>query len=379
MRIFENLNIDFLSKRKIAYVVSGTLIFLGLISLIFRGLELGIDFVGGAEVAVQFEKPVEIGTIRDYLSNVGLGNVEVKTFGGDEGILVRTELQEIPTEIFPTVLATVTKTLDDKMPGINYRQVETTINSVTFQFDSSKYISAVSKMMRDNGFQASIASPEPENTQLVVRVSIADWIETLLRENISDNPFVVLREVKVGPKIGNELKVDAIIAIALSLLGILIYLGFRFKFVFALGAVAALFHDVIITLGVFSLLHGFIPVLNLEISIIIVAAFLTLVGYSINDTVVVFDRVREFLKIHKTAPLEENINKGINRTMSRTVITSGTTLLVVTILLFFGGEVLRGFAFTLFFGIIVGTYSSIFVASPFVLEYAKRTSKKISF
>lgn len=379
MRIFENLNIDFLSKRKIAYVVSGTLITLGLISLILRGLELGIDFVGGAEVAVEFERPVEIGTVREYLTDVGLGNVEVKTFGGDQGILVRTELQEIPTEIFPSVLATVTKTIDEKMPGFNYEQVETTQNSVIFQFDSSKYVSVVAKMLAENGFQASAASPEPENTQLFVRVSIADWIENLLRENISDNPFVVLREVKVGPKIGNELKVDALIAIALSLVGILIYLGFRFKFVFALGAVAALFHDVIITLGVFSLLHGVIPVLNLEISIIIVAAFLTLVGYSINDTVVVFDRVREFLKIHKTAPLEENINKGINRTMSRTVITSGTTLVVVTILLFFGGEVLRGFAFTLFFGILIGTYSSIFVASPFVLEYSKKTSKKISF
>ncbi len=379
MRIFENLNIDFLSKRKIAYIISGTLILLSLLSLAFRGLELGIDFVGGAEVAVEFEKPVEISTIRDYLSDVGLGNVEVKTFGGESGILVRTELQEIPSNVFPTVVESLEKTMTGKIPNLNYQQVESSINSVTFKFDSAEVVGNVSKVLSANGYQATLFSPERDNTQLVVRVSIADWIESILRENISDNPFVVLREVKVGPKIGNELKVDAVIAIVLSLIGILVYLGFRFKFVFALGAVAALFHDVIITLGMFSILRGVIPVLNLEISIIIVAAFLTLVGYSINDTVVVFDRVREFLKIHKTAPLEENINKGINRTMSRTVITSGTTLFVVAVLLFFGGEVLRGFAFTLFFGIIIGTYSSIFVASPFVLEYAKRTSKKISF
>jgi preprotein translocase SecF subunit len=189
----------------------------------------------------------------------------------------------------------------------------------------------------------------------------------------------VLKEEKVGPKIGDELKQDAVIAIILALIVILIYLGFRFKFGFALGAVAALFHDVLITLGVFSVLYGIIPGLNLEISISVVAAFLTLVGYSINDTVVVFDRIREDLKIHKTAKIEEVMNKAINKTMRRTIITSLTTLLVVTVLLFFGGEVLRGFAFTLFFGILVGTYSSIFVASSFVLEYAKKRSARIQF
>jgi len=200
-----------------------------------------------------------------------------------------------------------------------------------------------------------------------------------LRAEFSDNPFSLLKEEVVGPKVGEELKQDAVVAILLSLLVILVYLGFRFKFAFAIGAVAALFHDVIITLGVFSLLYGLIPGLNLEISVSIIAAFLTLVGYSINDTVIVFDRVRENLKIHKTAPIESNINAAINKTMSRTVITSLTTLFAVLVLLIFGGEVLRGFAFALFFGIIVGTYSSIFVASAFVLEYAQRWDKKIQF
>ncbi len=134
-----------------------------------------------------------------------------------------------------------------------------------------------------------------------------------------------------------------------------------------------------ITLGVFALLHGVIPGLNLEISISVVAAFLTIVGYSINDTVVVFDRVRENIKIHKTAPLKDNMNSAINKTMRRTLITSLTTLFVVTVLLIFGGDVLRGFAFALTFGILIGTYSSIFVASPFVYEYVKRTQKKIQF
>ena len=200
-----------------------------------------------------------------------------------------------------------------------------------------------------------------------------------MKDHFKDNPFKVLKEDKVGPKIGQELKTDAVIAVVLALIVILVYLGFRFKFVFAVGAVAALFHDVLITLGLFSLLYGVIPSLNLEISISVVAAFLTLVGYSINDTVVVFDRVREEIKIHKTAPLKDNMNKAINKTLRRTIITSLTTLFVVTVLLFFGGDVLRGFAFTLFFGIVIGTYSSIFIASPFVLEYVKRSKSKIKF
>ena len=159
----------------------------------------------------------------------------------------------------------------------------------------------------------------------------------------------------------------------------MVYLAFRFKFIFAFGAVLALFHDVLITLGFYAILYNVIPGLNLEIDLTVVAAFLTLIGYSINDTVIVFDRVRENLKIHKTMPLLELLNASINRTMSRTILTGGTTLLSVTVLLIFGGEVLRAFAFTLFFGIIIGTYSSIFVASALVLEYATKYNKKVQF
>jgi preprotein translocase SecF subunit len=222
-------------------------------------------------------------------------------------------------------------------------------------------------------------SAEPTNTQATANIGIASWIKENLREQIKDNPFVVLKEEKVGPKVGKELKEDAVIAIFLSLVVILIYLGFRFKFIFAFGAVLALFHDVLITLGLYSVLYNVIPGLNLEIDLTIVAAFLTLVGYSINDTVIVFDRVREYLKIHKTMPIMEVMNMAINRTMSRTILTCGTTLMTVLVLLIFGGEVLRAFAFTLFFGIVIGTYSSIFVASALVLEYAYKTKQKVQF
>jgi preprotein translocase SecF subunit len=143
--------------------------------------------------------------------------------------------------------------------------------------------------------------------------------------------------------------------------------------------VVALFHDVLITLGLYSVLYNVIPGLNLEIDLTVVGAFLTLIGYSVNDTVIVFDRVRENLKIHKTMPLLELINMSVNRTMSRTVITVVTVLISVLVLLIFGGEVLRAFAFTLFFGILIGTYSSIFVASALVLEYANRSKRKVQF
>ncbi len=379
MRFVDNLNIDFLSKRKTAYVISVSILILGILSLLLRGVELGIDFKGGTQIGLKFENPVEISGIRANLDNIGLGNIEVKTFGGETGILVRTELQDIPADIFPKVISAIERSIERNFSGIQKNIVDSTINSVTIRFESADIANQVNSKLFEAGFQTSLATRETENLDVVFRVSIADWIEENLREKLADNKFEILKEEIVGPKIGSELKQDAIIAVVLALIVILVYLGFRFKFAFAVGAVAALFHDVMITLGVFSLLYGIVPGLNLEISVSVVAAFLTLVGYSINDTVVVFDRVRENVKIHKTAPLEQNINAAINKTMRRTIVTSVTTLFVVSVLLFFGGEVLRGFAFTLFFGILVGTYSSIFVASSFVFEYAKSRKMKIEF
>ncbi len=375
MHLFENLNIDFLGKRKIAYVISGTLLLLGLISLALRGLELGIDFKGGTEIALEFEKPIDISEIRDQVNAIGLGNVEVKTFGAETGVLLRTELQEIPAEIFPKVKDAIEKEIDKGSAGVAKTVVETTPKAITYQFADANIASAVADKLFKNGFQTTVTN----ESQVIVRVGIADWLEEVFRANMPDNKFSLQKEDQVGPKIGDELKQDSILAVLLALVVILLYLGLRFKFVFAMGAVVALFHDVMITLGLFSMLYGVIPGLNLEITVSVVAAFLTLVGYSINDTVVVFDRVRENIKIHKTAELADNINNAINKTMRRTIVTSLTTLFVVISLLLFGGDVLRGFAFTMFFGIVIGTYSSIFVASAVVYEYSKKSTKKIQF
>lgn len=379
MRIFENTNFDFIGKRKVAYIFSGTLIILSLLSLLFRGLELGIDFKGGTEVALEFEKPIDVSEIRTFIDDLELGNIEVKTFGGESGILVRSELQEIPADLFPKVVDRIESIIKKNYPELNFQITNSTSSSVTYEINNHELIEQLVDKLFTAGFQATRFNEEPTNSQIIVRVGIADWVQENLHERMPDNNFSVLKEDQVGPKIGNELKRDAVIAVLLALVVILVYLGFRFKFVFALGAVAALFHDVLITLGMFSLLYNVIPGLNLDISVNIVAAFLTLVGYSINDTVIVFDRIRENIKIHKTAAIENNINTAINRTIPRTIITSVTTLVVVAVLLFFGGEVLRAFAFTLFFGILIGTYSSVFVASPFVLEYAKRSKKNIQF
>ncbi len=178
----------------------------------------------------------------------------------------------------------------------------------------------------------------------------------------------------VGPRFAEDLKRGAIQAVLASLFVIFLYILFRFEWRFSVGAVSALTHDVVITLGLFSMLHHLVP-FSLQIDQAIIAAFLTIVGYSLNDTVVVFDRVREYTNLFKTEPYEDVVNRSINNTLSRTVVTSGTTLLVVLTLFIFGSEILRGFAFALAIGVIVGTYSSIFVASPIVVELRLRAIK----
>lgn len=303
MRLFGKTNIDFMGKRKTWYTVSGVVILIGIASLLVKGVDFGIDFLGGTELVVGFEQDVQIGDIRSAMDRIGFGKAEIKTFGSDRDILIRT----------------------------------------------------------------------PEQG---AGMTVGDRIREGLTASFPDNPFTVLKEDKIGPKIGAELRRDAAYAVVASLIAILLYVAFRFKFIYGLGAVAALFHDVLVTLGIISLLGGIIPNLNLEISQAMIAAFLTLVGLSVNDTVVIFDRIRENQKIFRAMGLTELINKSINETLSRTIITSGTIFLVLIILVLFGGEVNRGFAFALTIGIITGTYSSIYIASAVVVEWSDRMRRK---
>lgn len=213
---------------------------------------------------------------------------------------------------------------------------------------------------------------EPEILIRIKKTDISettiDQIKSAISSSLPENPFEVRSIDAVGPKIGAELRTQAILATLVALGGILIYISIRFEFIFALAAVLALFHDVLITLGIFSLLGK-------EVSLAIVAAFLTIVGYSLNDTIVVFDRIRENLKRLRAKPLEEIINTSINQTLSRTIITGLTTLFAVVILYVFGGSVIRDFAFAIILGVVIGTYSSIYIASPVLVEWGARAEK----
>jgi preprotein translocase subunit SecF len=206
--------------------------------------------------------------------------------------------------------------------------------------------------------------------------TVADKIQSGIKENIPGKDFQVMRTDKVGPKIGKELRTNAIYAIVFSLLGILIYLALRFQFVYAVGAVIGLFHDVLITISAIAIFDALFPALQLEFNQQMLAAFLTLIGFSVNDTVIIFDRIRENIKLFKNEDIESVMNKSVNTTLSRTIITSGTVFLTVLVLFVFGGEVLRAFAFTFAIGVITGTYSSVFVSSSIVVDWKHRILDK---
>ncbi len=228
------------------------------------------------------------------------------------------------------------------------------------------------------------ASPEVKTfgeTDLLVRTSaegdinqVQDRIVRTISENFTGASPEILKTDVVGPRFAEDLKRGALYAVLGALGIIFLYILVRFEWRYSVGAVAALVHDVTITLGIFSILAGVVP-FSLQIDQSIIAAFLTIVGYSLNDTVVVFDRVREYVNLFKTEDFDDVVNRSINATLSRTVVTSVTTLIVVTILFLFGGEVLRGFSFALIIGVIIGTYSSVFVASPTIVELNKRLEK----
>lgn len=251
------------------------------------------------------------------------------------------------------------------------------------RFDTPPAISDIRKAVDNSGFKGSeIKTFGNPNDVLIFTAEqaegakIAELIRGELQKELPNNKFTVLREDKIGPKIGAELRRNAVYAVGATLLIIMIYIGFRFQFIYGLAGVIAIFHDVIATLGMVVLANGLSPHLNLEINQTIMAAFLTLIGFSINDTVIVFDRIRENLKIHKAESLFTIMNRSVNETLSRTVITSGTVILVLIVLFIFGGEVNRGFAFTFLVGTIFGTYSSIYVASAIVLDYNIRKRGK---
>ena len=306
MRIVKDTNIDFMSKSSLALALSAILLILGLISMVVHGgPKLSIDFKGGTLVAVNFTGPVDIDNIRSAMGNIS-------------------------------------------------------INGQNFDFSKEEI-----KHFADNS-NVAIRIPSPDNEPTDFSSHIIEHLASIYPALVpeSQSEFILTTE-KVGPKVGSELSSDAFFAILSALGLILIYISIRFEFKFAIGAIAALTHDVLITLGVFSLL-------DYEISLAVIAAFLTIVGYSLNDTIVIFDRVRENMKSLKGSDFTSVINKSVNESLSRTIVTSVTTFAVVLILFLFGGEVIHNFSFAMIIGVFVGTYSSIFIASPTVIKIAEK-------
>ena len=289
-------NINFVSQFKKANIISIILFTLSILLVFFKGLNYGIDFKGGTLIELRTEKSIKASSIRDTLSSMNLGDVNVKKFGIDGDYLIKVEQKESNNnELIPEIKK---KLIDNLNAEIDFRRVE-----------------------------------------------------------------------NVGPKVSAELLESSIIAISLALAAMLFYIWIRFEWQFSVGSIIALFHDVVITLGIFSLL-------SLEINLSIIAAVLTIVGYSMNDTVVIYDRIRENLFKYTKISISDIANLSINETLARTIITSVTTLLALVSIYTLGGEILRGFSFAMILGVIIGTYSSIFVASP-ILKFFKVSYKTL--
>jgi SecD/SecF fusion protein len=311
---FIGFNFDFVGKRKFAYVISAAVILLGIYSMQSKGFELGVDFNGGRSYIVKFEDDVTTDIISNSLRDQFEGKAPlVKTFGEQNQVKITTSYL-----------------VDD-----NSLQADQTIKSKLFEGLKSSFASDISSEEFFN---------DDENKKRGL-----------------------LQSTMVGPTIADDFQRSATYATIFGLAIIFLYILFRFRWQYGTGAVFAVVHDVFIVLSLFSIFKNILP-FSLEIDQAFIAALLTIIGYSINDTVVIFDRIREYLLDNKTKDFKEVINAAVNKTLSRTIMTSVTTLLVVVILFILGGEVIRGFAFALLIGVISGTYSSIFIATPAVVD-----------
>ena len=380
IELFKQPNIDWMGKAKYFYALSGILLLAGWTSILFgRGIRYGIDFKGGTNVDVRFAQPPNIDRLRSGLAAQGLGNTEIQS------------ISDIANPNSNEVLIFV------EGKGQEEQDLDASRGKVLAALNATYGVAGSDKPDFNSATLSSLAAVLTEKDPLLLSVNAADRYQQLARKlldyrdknangvltNFDDlskaggvpasvlaavkssftlGPFAIRNIEIVGPKVGAELRNQAILVTLYALAGMLVYIAFRFEWVYGAAAVLAVFHDVLITLGFFSLLR-------FEISLTVIAALLTLVGYSMNDTIVIFDRIRENNRLLRKESFADVVNKSINQTLSRTILTSGLTFLTVLVLFLMGGQVLRAFSFALVVGIVVGTYSSFGIAAPLVVAW----------
>jgi len=379
VELFRNTNIDFLGKKW--YFLAFSLIFsvAGICSMLFwHHIPLGVEFRGGTLVYVKFAQTPDLDQIRKVLDRAGLHDPRIQRFGptSDNEVLVDLGIQETSEAALDQGKNTIIRALEPQSAAgkqdLN-NTGEASLQAYLMQkdpmhlgTDAEQRYTSIAQQIEDfrNKQRGGILTSIDE-----LRGVAPAEVLSALQQDFFTSDFVVRNVEIVGPQVGSQLRHQAIMATLYSLGGMLVYLWFRFEMIYGVGAVVACFHDTIITVGFFSLLDK-------EISLTVIAAILTLIGYSMNDTIVVFDRIRENLKLMRRERLADIVNKSINQTLSRTILTSGLTFLTVLSLYVFGGEVLRGFSLALVIGILIGTYSSIAVAAPMLVAYQDWRARK---
>jgi len=374
MEFFKDTNIDFLGKKW--YFLTFSLIFsvAGLLSMAFwHGIPLGVDFRGGTLVYVKYAHTPDPSGIHNEIERAGLKNARVQRYGqaANNEVLIALDIQETNEQALDKGKTQIIQALESNAVAgkqdLN-NSSSLTIANYLLEKDPLHLGSGTDANPRYTGIAQAIVNYR-DKTKSGVLGSIDELksaadpaVVASLENNFFVSDFGIRNVEIVGPQVGGQLRRQAILATLYSLGGMLIYLAFRFEWIYGVAAVLTVFHDTLITVGAFSLL-------NWEISLTVIAAILTLIGYSNNDTIVVFDRIRENIKLLRRDKLADIVNKSINQTLSRTILTAGLTFLTVLALFLFGGEVLHGFSFALVIGILIGTYSSIAIAAPILVAY----------
>ncbi|MBZ0111607.1 MAG: protein translocase subunit SecF [Thermoanaerobaculia bacterium] len=383
MEFFKNTHIDFMKYRLMWAAASAALVVLAIVAIFVHGkLNIGIDFAGGTELIVRFQDAPDTDKLRAELTAAGIDDAQIQRFGDADSheVVIRTPLDEDAEGDTSELLAILnanyngepaadgfdlnlggSDALADYLLGLDPFELRANDEAL-----AREEYERAAKLVLGQRKVTGLFSGWDEITGID---GLEPEIATALESKAQIGSFAALGGGFVGPAIGAELRMKGLLAVVFSILVMMLYIWVRFELRFGVGAMLAIVHDVFVTLGLFALM-------DFEFNLSIIAAFLTLVGYSVNDTVVVFDRVRENMRKTRRESFVDTLNTSINQTLSRTILTSGTTLLAVGALYFFGGEVLRGFSFVLLVGVIVGTYSSIFVASAFALLWEELTHRR---